>query len=180
MTTDKKELRTLIRQRKRQLTESQRQELSFAINNLLLQHPRIARAQVVMLYSALPDEVDTQMLIERLHAMGKTVILPAVTGDGIMETRIYEGAKSLSVGAYGISEPIGSAYTDFSKIDVAIVPGMAFDRKGHRLGRGKGYYDRFLSDKPYIYTIGICFGFQMINEVPSDKFDIPMNEVICK
>ena len=178
MTTDKKELRVLIRQRKRQLTESRRQELSFAINSLLLQHPHVAGAEVVMLYSPLPDEVDTRLLIEKLHTTGKTIVLPAVTGDGIMETRIYEGAESLSIGAYGISEPTGSAYTDYAKIDVAIVPGMAFDNKKHRLGRGKGYYDRFLADKPHIYKIGVCFDFQLVDEVPSGKYDICMDEIV--
>lgn len=76
-------------------------------------------------------------------------------------------------------EPTGELFTDYDLIDVAIVPGMAFDREGHRLGRGKGYYDRFLAQLPHIYKIGICFPFQLVDKVPADVHDILMDEVIC-
>ena len=76
-------------------------------------------------------------------------------------------------------EPTGRSFTDYASIDLAVIPGMAFDTSGNRLGRGKGYYDRFLSLlPPYIYKIGVCFGFQMFDSIPSDTTDIRMNEVI--
>jgi 5-formyltetrahydrofolate cyclo-ligase len=77
-------------------------------------------------------------------------------------------------------EPIGEPFTDYASIDVAIIPGMAFDNKGHRLGRGKGYYDRFLSQlTSKTKKIGLCFPWQLVDVVPTDKNDISMDCVIC-
>ena len=95
-----------------------------------------------------------------------------------MELRIYTGENDLATGCYGIKEPTGKVFTDFAKIDVAIIPGVAFDRQGHRLGRGKGYYDRLLSVMPQVYKIGLCFDFQVVDNVPVDSHDIRMDEVI--
>ena len=80
-----------------------------------------------------------------------------------------------------VAEPVGERFTDLQKIDVILVPGMAFDAQGHRLGRGKGYYDRFLSSLTSHFSpllIGVCFDFQKVSEVPVDKFDISVDEVI--
>ena len=178
MAEDKKQLRTLIRQRKRQFTESKLQELSFAITNKLVAHPRIANARVIMAYCSLPDEVDTHLLLDSLSRMGKKIVLPAVIGDSEMEARSYNAPTDLAIGAYGIYEPVGKRFENLEDIDVVIVPGMAFDAEGHRLGRGKGYYDRFLNQIPNSYKIGICFSFQMVQMVPTSSFDISMNEVI--
>ena len=76
-------------------------------------------------------------------------------------------------------EPAGPPFTDYHSISVALVPGMAFDAAGHRLGRGRGYYDRFLSAHPPLYKIGVCFPFQRVAEVPSEEHDVAMNEVIA-
>lgn len=134
--------------------------------------------EVVMLYSALPDEVPTQKLFDEFLAQGKTVLLPRVVSDTDMELRRYTGRHDLQEGAYGIMEPTGELFTDYDAIDVAIIPGMAFDSDGHRLGRGKGYYDRFLSRVPSLYKIGLCFSWQMVDYVPYDEHDIMMDEVI--
>ena len=75
-------------------------------------------------------------------------------------------------------EPVGEPFTAFDQIDVALVPGMAFDAAGHRLGRGRGYYDRFLAAHPQLHTIGVCFPFQRVADVPSEAHDIMINEVI--
>jgi 5-formyltetrahydrofolate cyclo-ligase len=131
-----------------------------------------------MLYSALPDEVPTQSLIDGLVAQGKTVLLPRVVSDTDMELRHYTGPHDLQTGAFGILEPTGQLFTDYATIDVAIIPGMAFDAAGHRLGRGKGYYDRFLSRIPHAYKIGLCFSWQMVDSVPSNQHDVVMDAVV--
>ena len=95
-----------------------------------------------------------------------------------MELRRYTARHDLQLGAYGLLEPTGELFTVYDTIDVAIVPGMAFDAEGYRLGRGKGYYDRFLARVPYLYKIGLCFSWQMVDKVPHDKHDIVMDEVI--
>lgn len=178
MTVDKKQLRTLIRQCKRQFSDSQLRELSFAATESIIVHPKIKEAKVVMAYCSLPDEVYTYRLLDKLKEMGKYVVLPKVVDCKNMEVRTYNGKDDLAIGAYNIYEPTGEKYTSIENIDVAIVPGMAFDKDGNRLGRGKGYYDRFLAQIPATYKIGICFGFQLLENVPSCRFDITMDEVI--
>ena len=84
----------------------------------------------------------------------------------------------MEVSSYHIQEPIGKIFEDYSTIDVIIVPGVAFDNQGNRLGRGKGYYDRFLKKIPATKKIGICFDFQMIEQIPTEKNDIPMDDII--
>lgn len=174
----KTELRQLIRQRKRQFTQQELGELSLAVVGRLSAHKWMAQAQTVMLYCSLPDEVDTHGLIDTLYGEGKTVVLPVVTGEGEMELRVYHGADSLRRGAFDILEPVGECFTDYEGIDLAVIPGMAFDDSGHRLGRGKGYYDRFLVNLPHCYKIGMCFDFQRVEHVPCESTDIAVDEVI--
>lgn len=170
---NKQELRQYIRAQKKLHVTG---ELSPC--EVLLQHPRIIDSRTILAYSALPDEVPTQALLDLLVKQGKTVILPRVINDTDMELRRYTGRHDLQLGAYGILEPTGELFTVYDTIDVAIVPGMAFDAEGYRLGRGKGYYDRFLARVPYLYKIGLCFSWQMVDKVPHDKHDIVMDEVI--
>ena len=138
----------------------------------------LASSHTILLYNALSDEVPTQALMDQLVAQGKTVLLPCVINDTDMELRRYTGPQDLQTGSFGIQEPTGELFTDYDAIDVAIVPGMAFDAEGHRLGRGKGYYDRFLSRIPHLYKIGLCFSWQLVDHVPCDEHDIVMDEVI--
>ena len=138
----------------------------------------LASSNTILLYNALSDEVPTQALMDKLVAQGKTVLLPCVINDTDMELRRYTGPQDLQTGSFGIQEPTGELFTDYDAIDVAIVPGMAFDAEGHRLGRGKGYYDRFLSRVPHLYKIGLCFSWQLVDQVPYDEHDIKMDEVI--
>jgi len=177
--TEKSALRKKIREKKRQFTGRELGGLSLGIIRKLLSHPAIVNARTILMYHSLPDEVDTHAAADMLVAGGKTVLLPAVTGDGEMEIHLYGGKRDLTKGAYGIMEPSGEAYTYYNNIDVAVVPGMAFDTANNRLGRGKGYYDRFLVKVPKTYKIGLCFDFQMVDEIPSDCHDIKMDEVIC-
>ena len=131
-----------------------------------------------MLYHSLPDEVDTHTIVDSLLMNGKTILLPRVTGEGTMELHRYNSPKDMEIGAYGIMEPTGPLFTDYADIDLAIVPGVAFDHDGNRMGRGKGYYDRFLPLIPDTYKIGVCFPFQMITSIPAEEHDIRMDEII--
>lgn len=172
----KQELRQQIR-RQKQLHAG---DDSVVIIERLKQHPKLSSAHTILLYSALPDEVQTQSLINELVLQEKTILLPKVIDNTNMELRQYTGTNDLSTGAYGIMEPSGKRFTDYAAIDVAIIPGMAFDSKGHRLGRGKGYYDRFLSQlTPKTIKIGLCFPWQRVDYVPTDENDVSMDYVIC-
>ena len=171
---EKKELRTLIKTLKKQHTKEQLLEQSEQILAKLERHPDFIKAEKVMLYSALPDEVQTQAFLEKWH-LKKTIILPTVVGDDIIPVEFGKDT-AFAVGDFNILEPQNEPYTgDF---DLIVVPGVAFDRKGNRIGRGRGYYDRFLSKHLNVKRIGICFDFQLVDEVPTEPFDILMDEVV--
>lgn len=174
----KSEIRKEIRSRKRQFTETQLHELSVPIMQRLLAHPRLQTAQTVLIYYSLPDEVYTHNTINVLLQKGKTVLLPRVIDDENMEIRHYEGKKDLAEGTYHIMEPTGRIFNNYTQIDLAVVPGMSFDNNHNRLGRGKGYYDRFLRLIPDVYKIGICFEFQKLEHIPAGIHDIRMNEIL--
>lgn len=181
----KHELRQQIRQLKRQFTPQQLEEQSLPIITRL--RSRLADAEVVLAYYSLPDEVNTHHLINELLSVGKKVLLPKVVDDEKMEWYPYTSEKPLKLGKFGIGEPDVTEERSFchladvtteSSLCYVLVPGLAFDGAGHRLGRGRGYYDRFLAAHPEIYKIGVCFDFQKVREVPVDEFDIPVDEVI--
>ena len=177
---DKKELRKYIREQKRHFTQQQLGEMSLRIMSSVLTHPRVQEADTILMYHSLPDEVNTHSALDKLLAMGKRVLLPKVISDTVMTIHEYTGQDSLKPSEpYGILEPITPEFSIFnSQFSIVVVPGMAFDKQGHRLGRGKGYYDRFLSRVPNIYKLGVCFPFQMLEAVPSEPTDIVMDEVI--
>ena len=171
---EKKDLRAHIKTLKKQHSKEQLLEQSEQILAKLEQHPDFMKADTVMLYSALPDEVQTQAFLEKWH-LKKHIILPTVVGDDIIPVA-YGKDTAFAVGDFNILEPQNEPYT--GGFDLIIVPGVAFDRKGNRLGRGRGYYDRFLCQHLDVKRIGICFDFQLVDEVPSEPFDIRMDEVI--
>lgn len=167
-----------MRNRKRQLTSQQLAELSFAVVARLLANAKLKAAHTILLYYSLDDEVDTHTLVDALLVSGKRVILPRVTGANSMELRLYGGPMSLVCGAYGIMEPTGQLFTNYDDIDLAVIPGMAFDLRGNRLGRGKGYYDRLMPKLHNAWKVGLAFNFQIVDNVPVDEHDIKMDEII--
>ena len=136
------------------------------------------KASTLLLYYPLPDEVDVRPLVWEAYKEGKRVLLPVCKGEEL-ELRLYEGEASLKEGAYGIMEPTGPLFSEerYSEIQFAIIPGMAFDRVGHRLGRGKGYYDRLLPKLTKARLTGVCWAFQLLDEVPSEPHDVRVQEV---
>lgn len=133
-------------------------------------------SKVIALYKNLSSEVDTNFLIDYSIKNNKTVLLPKVEDNNLIFYKIEENEK-LVKNNFNILEPIPNKKNIYNNIDLIIVPGIAFDKEGNRLGFGKGYYDRFLCDKQ-IYKIGICFIEQLTNHIPTNKYDIKMDEVI--
>lgn len=175
---NKKEIRAYIRALKKQYSNEELIELSRPVTDKLLKHKKVKEAQTILMYYSLADEVYTHDIITKLVNMNKTVLLPRVIDDENMIICHYKSDKDLSEGAFHIMEPIGEEFTDYNKIELCIVPGMSFDSNNNRLGRGKGYYDRFLAKVPNSYKIGVCFDFQKLKEIPSGKYDINVDEVI--
>lgn len=171
----KKELRKYIRQQKALYSPKQLEEQSINIINKLCSHPLYTRAKTILLYHSLPDEVNTHVLIAEA-CKEKTVLLPTVVGEEL-ELHVYTPSSATHTGSFSIVESEGELFTNYQSIDLAIIPGMAFDEEGNRLGRGKGYYDRLLPNLT-CPSIGICFPFQLLEHIPSEHFDRKVNEVI--
>lgn len=171
---DKKSLRQEIRTRKKAHTQEQLLTESQYIMNKLAANQAFQQAKIVMLYASLPDEVQTLDFMEKWRNR-KRIILPTVVGDDIVPVELAADSR-MTEGDFHILEPDSPPYE--GPIDLIVVPGMAFDSQGHRLGRGKGYYDRFLMKYPDVKTIGICFSFQMLDEVPAEPHDQLIDEII--
>lgn len=172
---DKNGIRQEIRKCKKRHTDEELKLLSKNIIEKLEKHPLFVKADNVLLYHSLPDEVYTHELIER-YKSEKTIFLPTVVGNEV-ELHEYNSVSAFKKGYFDIYESDGKLLEDYSIIDVAVIPGMAFDTEGNRIGRGKGYYDRLLT-KLTCKRIGICFPFQIVSNIPNEPHDIPVDEVI--
>lgn len=174
---DKKELRKQIKNLKNQYSPEQKIEMSRPLWQELEQNILFRQARTVLLYWSMEDEVFTHDYVNK-WAGEKTILLPCVKGD-VLELRVFEGMESLQPGeAFGILEPVGEIFTDYDAIDMIVVPGVAFDRQGNRLGRGRGYYDKILKETRVAKKVGICFDFQFVEEVPVDELDVRMDVVV--
>lgn len=171
----KSELRKYIRQLKTLLTPAEKQRQANSVFHDIECLKQFKDAKVVLLYHSLPDELPTHSIIDQ-WSNTKTILLPRVDGEYL---RLYRYSPTLMVhGSYNISEPSMSCQEySIGDVDLAIIPAMAFDRKGHRLGRGKGFYDRLLATSS-VMKIGVAFNSQIVRNVPADAFDISMNMVI--
>jgi len=154
---------------------------SRVIKEKLFSLPEFKKAKTVMLYASKTKEVNTYEMIDGALEMGKKVALPRCAGlEGIVPKEIIDRHTDLEKGTYGVYEPKKQqADVQPENIDLIIVPGLAFDRQNARLGRGKGYYDRFLKDLPRDkITIGLAFDFQITESLPTDSHDIPVSKII--
>ncbi len=135
-------------------------------------------AKVVLLYADMPDEVPMWPVIEHWKTE-KTLLLPAIR-QGELQVCRYLGREHLRAGVFGLLEPIGSPYTALESIDLALIPGVAFDCNGGRLGHGKAYYDRFLAQTPLqqLRRVGVCFDFQVVPAVPVEAHDVLLHRLI--
>jgi len=125
-------------------------------------------AKLVGTYFAFGSEIKTNLIIEQARALGKKIALPSVEGDIISFYEMSSG-KYLVKGRFGIMEPL--PYGPVGKVDLLVVPGIAFDKKGYRLGYGKGYYDRYLSENKPRFSIGLSYNSQLIENLPRGNHD---------
>ena len=176
---DKTAVRKQMRDLKRAVPAEEKLRRSEVIMRRVEQSPLFAQAKVVLLYWSMADEVQTHAFVNRWYK-DKVVLLPCVVGDDLV-LRQYTGPECLVAGEqFGIGEPTGEEYTDLDHIDLIIVPGVAFDRQGNRMGRGRGFYDRLLKTTPTAVKVGLAFDFQMLDHIPVEPHDIRMNLVISE
>ena len=169
----KQEIRRLMRQLKSALCDEQKKGLSQEVFAKIEDCEAFKSARNVMLYHSLPDELPTHNVVVR-WALCKNVYLPRCNGDELDVVKFEP--QSMQSGSFSIIEPQGEP-VDKNLMDLIIVPAVAFDDKGGRVGRGKGYYDKLLPLLPHSYNIGICYRFQAREEIPCEPFDRRMEEV---
>lgn len=168
----KTRLRQRIRERRALLTPEQRAAAGQAIAAAGLALAREVGAERVACYLAMGDEPDTAALIDRLTESGVQLLLPIVA-DGGLEWGVHRPGAEVAVGRFGISEPTGPRVgpAALAGIDLALIPALAVDRAGHRLGRGGGYLDGALRAGRPRFTIAVVYDGEILAEVPSDTGD---------
>src|SRR6056297_1252291 len=172
----KKEIRKYIKQLKKEYTLEEKKAKSKIIFDQVEQWAEFQKSDTLMAYWSMDDEVYTHDFVLKWYQT-KTIILPSVKDDEL-ELRVFKGLDDMIEGtAFGIKEPRALYKNSLDKIDMIIVPGVAFDKQNNRLGRGKAYYDKLLS-KTSALKVGVCFDFQMLGKVPADQYDVKMDRVI--
>lgn len=173
---EKIEIRRKINTLRRMLTTQEKLEAAENVFRQLEQTAAFMLAEHILMYHSLPDEVHTHNFLKK-WGNKKHFYLPRVNGVNL-DILPYDEQR-LELGSFHIEEPTGENTINHELIDLIIVPAVAFDRKGNRLGRGKGFYDRLLSDVSAT-TIGIGYDFQLIDKIPTEEHDVAMDMVVTQ
>ncbi len=174
----KQQLRKRMRQLNRAVSASDRRAAGERLCRRVEALPEFAAARCVALFAALADEPDTAPMLER-WAAGRRLVLPRVEG---AEMRFYDyDPATIRSGAFGIDEPQHGTACPPADIDLIIVPGVAFTASGGRLGRGRGYYDRYLAQPGFrALTVGVCYAHQIVDALPAEPHDIALQRVLAE
>ena len=173
-------LRLRLRQKLMRLTRSERERKSRRILEKLMKGKSFQNAHRIFTYVSLPLEVQTLSLIQEMFVQRKRVFVPAVhpKKKEISLFEIWDLKKDLKKGRFGILEPVRKRPAKVETVDLFIIPGIGFERKGTRLGRGEGYFDRFLKRVKKAPKIGLAFREQIVKKIPSAAHDVPVDQVI--
>lgn len=174
---DKRTLRRAIGEKKRAMTAQEIEEKSARLAERLFDTEEYRRAGSLYVYLSFNQEVRTRPIIERAWADGKRVAVPKVVGDEVRFIWIT-GFDALAESGFGILEPAGDGPIADDEAALVLMPGLAFDARGHRLGYGGGYYDRYLEAHPRHPTVALCYGFQVVEEIPVEAHDRKVDRII--
>ena len=166
----KDEIRQKLKIKRRYFQNYQREMADLAVADNFLN--AFGGYQSFLVYNSFGTEADTKLIIDALLKAGKSVYLPRVEGENIVAVKYGETVK----GAFGIEEPCGQAY--FGDIEVTVIPLLAVNERGFRIGYGKGYYDRFLKDR-HTLKAGLGYSFQ-IEKFEEDEWDVPLDLYVCE
>lgn len=180
------ESKSVIRTRVLKLLRNQKEEDRFKKNLVILRKffaiKEVKAAKTILFYVAFDGEVETAGMIKRAYIQGKHVAIPTILKEKKMIVpTLINNTEELESGPYGIKHPQHnpSRWLKAEDLDLVVVPGVAFDKKYHRLGRGAGYYDRFLANLPKdVPTVGLAFDFQLVDVLPHQDHDIPVSRVV--
>ena len=174
---DKKELRAMIRAQKRAMTEQEIESKSKRLTELFLATDTYRQAKTIYGYLPYNQEVRTEALLEQALRDGKRVAVPKCYGDE-MRFIYLDDLSKVEKGYCGIPEPVDDEPVGDDPTALVLMPGLAFDEEGHRIGYGGGFYDKFLMQEPEHPTLALCYDFQMLPELHTEEFDIPVDRVI--
>ena len=174
---NKKEMRAYIRSRKRAMTESQIVSASRNLGVLFRQSELYRNAKSIYGYLPYNQEVRTVQMLEQAIRDGKRVAVPKCYGEE-MRFIWMEDLSQVAPGYANIPEPIADGPVADDETALVLMPGLAFDPEGRRIGYGGGFYDRFLANEPDHPTLALCYGFQMVEKLETEAFDIPVDQVL--
>ncbi len=178
----KAEWREALTAQRSALSEAGREAASTAIRERVLQLPDVRSARTVLAYASVAPEVETYRLIEALLAADRGVSLPVIGAGHAMDAYRIHALSDLTPDRFGILAPTEARRTEDDRVEwpgVVLVPGLGFDAtSGHRLGRGSGYYDRYLAERPDTVAVGLAFDEQVVSALPFDGHDVPMGVLV--
>ncbi len=175
---DKQELRKQLRSQARLLGNQAFGDEDMHSCQALLQTSRYLHAFRVFAYAPLSGEVDISTLLAH-ETDRKRLALPVSGEDGTLTFFAVESLASLTIGRYNIPEPQKELEVVPTEKDIILVPALAYTTRGERLGRGKGYYDRYLACHPAVFSIGLCRSHQLLDHLPTDPWDCKVDTVLC-
>lgn len=175
---EKKRIRTKIQKKRMEMSPDEWTEKTARIFCNTVCHPLFQRAKTIYCYVDFRREAGTEEIMREAWKLGKKVAVPRTEGKE-MDFYYIESLQELSVGHFGVREPKPSALADGTE-GLVIMPGTAFDRKCHRIGYGMGYYDRYLREHPSLDTMALAFSFQVLEQIPSEPFDINPGVIITE
>ena len=182
--TTKAELRAEARRLLRALSADEREIAEIEIDRRIWTVPEIAAARTLLLFADLPEEVTTDRIAVDALGRGVALVYPrTLPGTRDMTLHRVRALDELRSGQYGIREPDPERCpaVPLSEVDAALVPGLAWDRRGGRLGRGAGYYDRLFADPAWrAFRCGIFFAFQEVDAIPAESWDVPLQAVVTE
>lgn len=174
---NKQELRQVIRARKRAMTEEDILRRSEILAEKFARSNAYRAAKTIYGYLPYNQEVRTVPMLRRALEEGKRVAVPKVYGDD-MKFIYLDDLSQVAKGYAGIPEPVADGPVAQDETALVLMPGLAFDRAGHRIGYGGGFYDKFLAREPHHPTVALCYDFQVMDRLETEEFDIPVDLVI--
>lgn len=174
---DKDALRRRMREMKQALSVGEMEARGAKLGEMLRMQPVYRNAKTLYGFLPINQEIRTVPILRQAQAEGKRIAVPKVIGD---EVKFYylDDFTQVKVGCFGVSEPIDRLIPAEDEGALVLVPGLAFDRRGYRVGYGKGFYDRFLSRENAHPTVGLCYDFQLVDRIDKDEFDVPVELVL--
>ncbi|MCH8977423.1 MAG: 5-formyltetrahydrofolate cyclo-ligase [Proteobacteria bacterium] len=175
----KTETRKILKSTRASIPEATRMDAANSITEQILRLDEIRDARTIFIYISYASEVHTHALIKALLAAGKTLAVPKIVKSDYMQAETFSSWEDLVPGELGILTPTDSTPCN-GPFDVAITPGLGFTLSGQRMGFGRGYYDKWFAQNKVRHKIALAFEVQLINEMPVEDTDVPMEKIVTE